>query len=161
MRNMSTRYLFAFIYERTCQTVHTLGSVGRQVPRKRKAIRRISWVRHIALGLVLTGDRRQTRTIVTSSIVLTVVRERNDARGESIARVPLRREVGSLSSEYDSVVLWRDIGSDGVTRKTRVLVGADSSALSTIVRSLNEVLGVNPTTISRYREDYGLDRTLI
>lgn len=100
--------------------------------------------RVLGVDVVLAADLDGglTGTVLADLVVLAVVGHSTDATGDGVAGLPVDGEVGA-GAILDAVVLL------GVLGLARLLVGADSAALGTLVLLGGEVLGVSRTPNTR------------
>lgn len=91
-------------------------------------------------GLVATFFRRGTRAVLVDLVVLTVIGESTRTGVKGVAGVPAGGEVNTLR------VTERVGASNSVLGQTRVLVGADGTALVTVVLLFLEVNSVDSTS---------------
>lgn len=117
------------------QRVNTLAVVGADGTVDDKAIRGILGVDVVVVFLELNSGL--TRALV-DLVVLTVVRGSADTTSDGVSGLPVGGEVGA-GTVVDT------LGLLGVLRQAGLLVGADGTALVTVVLLLGEVLGIGRT----------------
>lgn len=91
----------------------------------------------VEVVLVTNLDGGVARTLLVDSKVLADVGVRGDTTGNGVTRLPIGRKVGA-SAVCDAVGLV-------VLRKTRLFIGANGTALATLIRLLLQVLCIGRT----------------
>ena len=116
------------------QRVHANSLVGVEGAVDDKAVGAVAGV---GVVLVANLDRRVTGTLLVDAKVLADVGVGGHTTGNSVTGLPVSREVGAgaVAEAVGLVVL----------RKTRLLVGANGTALAALVRRLLQVLGIGRT----------------
>ena len=114
----------------------TLGVIGADSTVDEETLGRVLEVGVVVIVLELDGSLAGTGLL--DLVVLTVVRDGSNASGDGVSGLPVGREVGA-SAVVDA------LGLLGVLRLTRLSVGADGTALVTVILLLGEVLSVGGT----------------
>lgn len=122
------------------QRVHADSLVGVEGAVDDEAIRTVA---RVGIVLVANLDGRVTGTLLVDAKVFANVGVGGDTTGNGVTGLPVGGEVGAgaVSEAVGLVVL----------RKTRLLVGANGTALAALVRRLLQVLGIGRTV------DTGMD----
>jgi hypothetical protein len=118
------------------ERVNTLGIIGANSTVDEETLGRVLGVGVVVVVLELDGSLPGTGLL--DLVVLTMVGDGSDTSGDGVSRLPVGREVGA-SAVVDA------LGLLGVLRLTRLSVGADSTALVTVILLLGEVLSVGRT----------------
>lgn len=113
--------------------VDTLRLAGRESAVDDDAVNAI-----LGVGVVFAADldSRQTGTVLVNLVVLTAVRASTNATSNSVARLPVGREVNT-GAVLDT------IGLLSVLREARLLVNTNGVALGALVLLLGKVLGIS------------------
>ncbi len=116
------------------QRVHTDSLVGVEGTVDDEAIGAVA---RVGIVLVANFDGWVARTLLVDAKVLADIGVGGDTTGNGVTGLPVGREVGAgaVSEAVGLVVL----------RKTRLLVGANGTALAALVRRLLQVLGIGRT----------------
>lgn len=115
------------------ERVNTLGVIGADSTVDEETLGRILGVGVVVIVLEL--DSSLAGAGLLDLVVLTVVRDGSDTSGNGVSGLPVGREVGA-SAVVDT------LGLLGVLRLSGLSVGADGTALVTVILLLGEVLGV-------------------
>lgn len=118
------------------ERVNALGVIGADSTVDEETLGRVLWVGVVVIVLELDGSLAGTSLL--DLVVLTVVRDGSDTSGDGVSGLPVGREVGA-SAVVDA------LGLLGVLGLTRLSVGADGTALVTVILLLGEVLSVGGT----------------